>query len=1086
MTLSPQDLIEIIESSAFLDERLGPDFAPVPLTQQNRRIARARMDRWLDRVAQGDAVRFERRLKWDGLTSETAEMLAAGVRLRAVDSLPDWANCLRQVATQGGLHVGQTLEELEAANPFLEAGEPIAFAHLLTPFVRYGAEKVSTDAGTSLLPLADSAQRDLQRWLLRSLSFFAKDVLALEFSASRSLHDAYSGQSTPGAASDSGVPGRDFYRAFIETMWRGGLIRLFREYPVLARLLAQTTESWVSSVARFLSHLSQDMPDLLHHFGCGNALGRVWRIDAGLSDRHRGGKTAMRVHFENRASCIYKPRSLESESAYYRLLIWLNENRVPLSFKTFGGVYRESHGWVDVVSPLPCKDRTEVERYYRRAGVLLCLMYVLEGSDCNADNLIAHGEYPVLIDMETLLQSEAVSSDTTDTENASVLSTRAFFWNSVFRTYLLPRWTVDSAGNARDWSGLGSSLEQKHVSTLWEHPNTDGMRLCRRLITSAMTGNVVRLGDSPVDPSDYADQVLDGFSSMYQLLGDAADTLLHPQGPLASMANVPTRFVLRNTEIYFAIQQECLLPQNLRDGMDASIEADVLARAFLCSESQSPFWPVVAAERSAILQGDIPLFTTTPSSEVLDIGSGPSIAGLFARPGFENMKGRLAGLDSSDLERQIQYIRSALSPQAWPAEVTRRVQSADEPDVIDGEDDLIGEATRIAEKIRAAAISAHDGSVTWIARMYEPQAQVWQLQPMSFRLFDGVCGTALFLAALEQTTGGAGFRDLAIGALKMPSEAPSVPEHQHLIFEHDIGAGIGISSLVYALTRAGEWLGEPRLIESAERTAALITRERIFADRRYDLLCGAAGCLLALLALHKCRPHDGLLEKALQCGEHLLESRSASGAGPRSWKTLQGKLLGGFSHGAAGIAYALSLLAHKIGEKEFADAAREAIEYENGLYSEEHGNWLDLLAPQKRTGLHVRDSWCHGAPGIGLGRLASPASSDDTVFRLDIDRAVRATSSESLTELDHPCCGNLGRAELLLEAGRRRGCKAQEKQAKELADKVLRRAKRRGHFSLGPETGICMPSFHQGMAGIGYQLLRLARPDQLPSVLLWE
>jgi lantibiotic modifying enzyme len=29
------------------------------------------------------------------------------------------------------------------------------------------------------------------------------------------------------------------------------------------------------------------------------------------------------------------------------------------------------------------------------------------------------------------------------------------------------------------------------------------------------------------------------------------------------------------------------------------------------------------------------------------------------------------------------------------------------------------------------------------------------------------------------------------------------------------------------------------------------------------------------------------------------------------------------------------------------------------------------------------------------------------------------------------------------------------------------------------------PGFFRGMAGIGYQLLRLADPNSLPSVLLW-
>jgi type 2 lantibiotic biosynthesis protein LanM len=528
------------------------------------------------------------------------------------------------------------------------------------------------------------------------------------------------------------------------------------------------------------------------------------------------------------------------------------------------------------------------------------------------------------------------------------------------------------------------------------------------------------------------------------------------------------------------------LPQNLHDGMDASIEAEVLARPFLHSESQSPFWPVVAAERSAMLQGDVPLFSTTPTSEVLDIGSGQSVAGLFAQSSFESMRKHLAGLNSSDLELQIQYIRSALSPNSLRSEVIERNQFSDKLDGIISEDDLIHEAIKIAEKIRATAISAGDGSVTWIARTYEPEAQVWQLQPMSFRLFDGTCGTALFLAALEQTTGGAGFRALALGALKMPSEASSFPKYRHLIFERAIGAGMGISSVVYALARAGGLLGEARLIEGAERTAQLITQERIAADRHYDLMSGAAGCLLALVALHKMQPRDWLLEKALQCGEHLLNSRSVSDSRFRSWKTVQGRLLTGFSHGAAGIAYALSLLSQKAGEKRFFDAAVEAVEYENSLFSEQVGNWIDLLSPMKGGGFTVSNRWCHGAPGIGLGRLGSPAASDGTTLRRDIDRAVKATERELLSELDHPCCGNLGRVELLLEAGRRLGYKTEERRARELASKVVRRARKRGHFLVGPETGIYMPSFHQGMAGVGYQLLRLARPDELPSVLLWE
>src|SRR3712207_8377597 len=51
--------------------------------------------------------------------------------------------------------------------------------------------------------------------------------------------------------------------------------------------------------------------------------------------------------------------------------------------------------------------RSEALRYYERAGMLLCLFYVLEGTDCHYENIIASGEYPVLIDTETLMHHRA-------------------------------------------------------------------------------------------------------------------------------------------------------------------------------------------------------------------------------------------------------------------------------------------------------------------------------------------------------------------------------------------------------------------------------------------------------------------------------------------------------------------------------------------------------------------------------------------------------------------------------------------------------------------------------------------------------
>ena len=62
---------------------------------------------------------------------------------------------------------------------------------------------------------------------------------------------------------------------------------------------------------------------------------------------------------------------------------------------------------------------------------------------------------------------------------------------------------------------------------------------------------------------------------------------------------------------------------------------------------------------------------------------------------------------------------------------------------------------------------------------------------------------------------------------------------------------------------------------------------------------------MSLLALYEVSPDRQILERAIACGEHLLEARTATDAVLRAWATDEGLRATGFSHGTAGIAYSL-------------------------------------------------------------------------------------------------------------------------------------------------------------------------------------
>jgi lantibiotic modifying enzyme len=254
-------------------------------------------------------------------------------------------------------------------------------------------------------------------------------------------------------------------------------------------------------------------------------------------------------------------------------------------------------------------------------------------------------------------------------------------------------------------------------------------------------------------------------------------------------------------------------------------------------------------------------------------------------------------------------------------------------------------------------------------------------------------------------------------------------------------------------------------------------------DKKIDILGGAAGCIVVLLRVYEATLNACALQTAVLCGNYLLGRRIEATPGLRSWSTIQRKCLAGFSHGAAGIAYALIRLAQVSGEGRFFDAAVEALEYETTLFDKSECNWPNLLVKRKDGGYAFWNSWCHGAPGIGLSRLGMLNVLDTPSVRQDIAYALQSASAAVLNSLDNLCCGTLGRLEVLLEAHRVLGSEEALKKAKSIARQVMRQSQQRGNYRVGSQTDVYVPSFHQGMAGVGYQLLRIANPSSYPSIL---
>ena len=226
-----------------------------------------------------------------------------------------------------------------------------------------------------------------------------------------------------------------------------------------------------------------------------------------------------------------------------------------------------------------------------------------------------------------------------------------------------------------------------------------------------------------------------------------------------------------------------------------------------------------------------------------------------------------------------------------------------------------------------------------------------------------------------------------------------------------------MGSIVYALTAMSKSLDDDGLLADAHVAAELFSDELIGADQRLDVIAGSAGAILGLLRLYRDTRSGEVLARATKCGEHLLRQKRIGPDGRRSWigQGFGPRALNGMSHGAAGFAYALALLAAATGREEFAQAAAECIAFENSSYDPGRSNWPDLRGVEPSW----LCQWCYGAVGIGMARLAASrrGAMDAKAAAVDIRNAIDGAKRGWPGAVDTLCCGTLGSVEFFCEAG---------------------------------------------------------------------
>lgn len=540
----------------------------------------------------------------------------------------------------------------------------VPFVDVLAPIADRNRGLVTEHVETTLV--GPAALDAFQRVLLDQLADVAAQALHIDFVRYVSEQDpevVRAGLRSPDST--------EWYEAYVATWYDGRAEQFFEEFSVAAKLLSIVCSQWRTVVTRFADRLHEDSGALCALLAR-DSVDRVTDVTP-LGDAHGGNDRVTLVEVGGTDEVFYKPRSVDPEVGLYDFQTWLCEafDDVP-DLETPGVVDREGYGWVEKVAHADHADIEPLERYFRSAGALLAVVYLLNVTDCHCENVVAADRSPVIVDPETVLEMGYSAGATADTRLNERLR-RRLMTDSVIGTGLLPHDAVPE--HASGYAGV-TDRTSEFEQLVWTDVNTDAMDVEYVRPTSDPAANFPTCRGSPVAPDHFVDELADGFGATYRSIEASRDRVA--TAVERYFGDVETRVLLRSSRAYGGLLDTLRSPKYLRNGarFDLKIQrtlsmrpADPVFRRETKLPALAPDdWDeVVDAEREALQRGDIPKFTMYSDDPGLYFDGTEVLPSLTVATGLGRIRARLETFSSSDRRHQVGLLRGCLAGPDHPA-----------------------------------------------------------------------------------------------------------------------------------------------------------------------------------------------------------------------------------------------------------------------------------------------------------------------------------------------------------------------------------------------------------------------------------
>lgn len=526
-----------------------------------------------------------------------------------------------------------------------------------------------------------------------------------------------------------------------------------------------------------------------------------------LGDMHSGGQTQLIENDKYRY--IKKPRDFKTEAAFSSFCNELAKLGLGAFSRSTKLIECDTNYHTEEIEENTVTTDEGIDLYYKRAGILMFVCYLLFSEDLHCENVIACGDMPVVVDLETLLSGKIARSSKTYNLTKSVLC-----------SHLLCDF-ISHKKNTYDISGFSG--------------------------TNAGSKNIPHTSDGKVFVWQKTEELISGFENAYNVVlshKDDVAKLIH------LFDNCNFRQILRPTQTY------SILSDHIKSTIEAekeSVAYTLLAKAYEKDIDKTRIdkaADILSEEVRAVISNEIPLFHTLGNSCDLLVDGKTVMKDFLELSPVDYAIERLEGLSSDDLERQIKIIRLAVS--------------ASEP-LGYGNAIYINKSSLAPGEISAQAVSnaAVPGFPSVFCELNSSSATV-NLLSCGYSLYSGLIGFLCMYAALYRKTEKKEYLDLLFRYYQNFSDMMLTSNRPVFLTDSIASLSEGVAGMISGLLHISDLIEDKSFKKAAEKLADRIVISESLSNPDYLNGVGALPLVLSRFENKKIVPLCEHLNKTLK------------------------------------------------------------------------------------------------------------------------------------------------------------------------------------------------------------------------------